>query len=229
MQTGTTLTPSGRISLTLPKYEESEQVDDLSSRGSPDIRGYIDNVFSINSEWRQRTCPLVWKSDKPWLTGPDLRDARELTSLLLNRPSQVGELPNTRRIEWSTSRIDLEFTDLEVTSAFKPLTEETAKFLLERDLQESAIWLQITAPKFFEGASLEIDLLPAEDGEDSLLALRVYGSIGATEFRNRRQALCTVMLETGHRQLYEVISIFQRRVQDSGWQMFSWYSAVSSE
>jgi hypothetical protein len=83
--------------------------------------------------------------------------------------------------------------------------------------------------RFFPGADFEIELLPAEDGEENMLALRIYGSLSASEFRERRHAMCRAMIEADHRRLYEIISMFQRRMRNDGWQAVSWYSSLSAE
>ena len=94
-------------------------------------------------------------------------------------------------------------------------TEATA-LVRARELQEEVRWLRQAAPEFFSGAEFEIEPLPAEDGEESLLALRVYGSFPAAEFRERAHRLCTAMIEAGQRSLYEAVSIFQRSVPPGG-------------
>jgi hypothetical protein len=68
-------------------------------------------------------------------------------------------------------------------------------------------WLNANTPKFFEGCEFEI----TREGDSCLLALIIYGSFDASEFRRRRQNLCDAMLADNREKLHKIISIFQRR------------------
>jgi len=83
------------------------------------------------------------------------------------------------------------------------------------DQVEGINWLQIAIPRFFFGADFEIEILPAEE-EGDILGVRVYGSLPTSVFHKRRHALCKAMKEAGYRRLYDVISIFQRRIKQGG-------------
>ncbi len=165
---------------------------------------------------------FVLEMDDPWLPKVDLVQAR---NIILNFNSNV----DWQRLEWPLKHLLSELTGFDLAPAFNKLDEETAEFVVERGLTDSVAWLQASTPRFFDGTDFEIDLLPAEDGEENLLALKVYGAFSSSEFRNRRHRICEAMLAGNHRTLYEVISIFQRRVTGSGWQTFSWYSSLSAE
>lgn len=75
--------------------------------------------------------------------------------------------------------------------------------LLEEDV--SRIWLETNIPVFFGDVPFEVE----EDGEH--VNVRVCSSYAAAEFGERRNKFCDAMLRTGHRNLYEVASVFQRR------------------
>jgi hypothetical protein len=173
--------------------------------------------------------PLEWLLDDPWFRKVDLNEVKDI---ILNFRSVVpcsmkAYIP--ARIEWSLKPISLEMTKFDLGASFNPLTEEAIDFILEHRLQEGVTWLQTAAPKFFPGANFEIDILPSEDDESNLIALRVYSSFPVREFRKRRHLICEAMLEAGYKHLYEMIIIFQRRVRGGGWQAFSWYSTISEE
>ena len=74
--------------------------------------------------------------------------------------------------------------------------------LLEEDV--SRIWLEAHVPIVFGDVPFEIE----KDGE--IVTVRVISSYTASEFRERRNKLCDAMLRTGHEDLYEVASVFQR-------------------
>ena len=154
----------------------------------------------------------------------------ELRNFIQKLRSLVRIFPSTPEIEWPILAQLLDDTGTEISPACNQLNEETIEFIEERHLREGVDWLQIAIPYFFPGADFEIELLPAEDdGEENMLAVRVYGSLSASEFRRRRHAMCKALIEAGHRRLYEIISIFQRRFHGDGWQAVSWYSSLSTE
>ena len=117
----------------------------------------------------------------------------------------------------------------DLAPTFAQLNEDTARFVVDRGLTEGIAWLQVTTPRFFNEATFEIEALPREDGEEGLLALRVFGSYSVSEFCEHRHRFCEAMLRAEHRRLYEVLSIFQRKVDRNGWQAFSWYGSLSAE
>jgi hypothetical protein len=112
-------------------------------------------------------------------------------------------------IEWPLNPCFFELTGHSFSGVFNTLSDETSEFIANLRLQDSIRWLMTVAPDFFPGSNFEIDLLPAEDGENNLLALRVYSSFSAMEFRERRHRICEAMLAAKHTILYDVISIFQ--------------------
>ena len=174
-------------------------------------------------------CPFVLDMDDLWFGKVDLVQAKNII-LNFNRVTQRMAKPfQPRRLEWPLRHTLFDLTDFDLAPAFNKLDEETAQFVVEHDLVDGVAWLQATTPRFFDGADFEIELLPADDEEDNLLSLKVYGWFNSSEFRKRRHGMCEAMLLADHRSLYEVISIFQRRVTGSGWQAFSWYSSLSAE
>ena len=172
--------------------------------------------------------PLVLK-DNPWFSEEDLNQLKNTFSSLNRVVHGRGNPGLSRRSEGLLMNLLFQFTKSEFAPVFNGLEDETAEFVKERGLIESVAWLQTATPRFFGGANFEIDLLPAVDGEDNLLALNVYGAFDAAQFRDRRHRICGAMLEAGHNGLHEVISISQRRTHNSGRQAFSWYSTISAE
>ena len=138
----------------------------------------------------------------------------------------LGEVLFLNQIEWPSKTDPVRSTGIDFSATLNVLDDETEAYIQRLQLRNAVAWLQATAPAFFPGADYEIGVLPAEDGEDAMLALRVYGAMSAAEFREKRHAICQAMLDAEHRGLYEVISIFQRRTQASGRQVLSYYSAV---
>lgn len=155
----------------------------------------------------------------------------ELRSIILNLRSlaRASMFPLSPEIEWPIATPLLEDTETEISPAFNKLNEEAIEFVEQLSLREGVDWLQVAIPYFFSGADFEIELLPAEEEKENMLAVRVYGSLSASEFRERRHAMCKALREAGHKRLYEVISIFQRRTRNDGWQAVSWYSSLSAE
>ena len=172
--------------------------------------------------------PFVLKMDNPWLRRINLSEARNIIFSFENIAVSV-EFAESVRLEWPLEIQCAEMTGTDFVPAYNKLNEETAEFVRQRGLRESVDWLRMAMLIFFPAAGFEIDLLPAEDGEENMLALRVYDSLPVSEFRKQRHAMCKVMLETGHEDLYKIISIFQRRMRGNGWQVLSWYSSLSAE
>ncbi|NQT21323.1 MAG: hypothetical protein HQ592_16575 [Planctomycetes bacterium] len=200
--------PSGQLSVALVQLEPDD--DGITQGAAP-------------------PCSLVWELADPWAREPDLNGMKDVILSSRNAPRRPGKACVSVRIEWPQRIFHLEATEFDLGPAFAPLTEATADFIRQRELQQSIVWLQTAAPGFFPGASFEIDLLPAEDPDNDLLALRVYSSFDTADFRKRRHHLSEAMLEADHKALYEILSVFQRRVHGSGWQAFSSYSALSAE
>jgi hypothetical protein len=178
--------------------------------------------------------PLLLEIGDEWGHQTNLAEVR---NIILNHSSgyfsALGSLASMFSIrpemEWSIMTRLLEVTENEIFPACNKLSEETMEFIEQRRLREGVAWLKIATPYFFPGTDFEIELLPAEDGEENMLALRIYGSLSVSEFRERRHAMCKAMTEADHRRLYEIISIFQRRTRNDGWQAVSWYSSLSAE
>lgn len=108
------------------------------------------------------------------------------------------------------------------------LDEDTKNFIKQHHLYAEISWLQTVIFDFFPDTDFEIELLPAEDEEETLLALRIYGSLSTSDFRNKRHAICQDMIKAGHEKLFKVISIFQRRMHTDGRKAFSYYSSLSA-
>jgi len=178
--------------------------------------------------------PLLLEFGDEWGHQINLAEAR---NIILNHSSggssALGSLAGMFSVrpemEWPIVTRLLEVTENEIFPACNKLSEETIGFIEQHHLREDVAWLKIATPDFFPGADFEIELLPAEDGEENMLALRIYGSLSAYEFRERRHAMCRAMTEADHRRLYETISIFQRRTHNDEWQAVSWYSSLSAE
>jgi len=76
---------------------------------------------------------------------------------------------------------------------------------------EELAWLNSNVPLFFPDARFEVEPLP-----DGMVIVRVFGSMGAAEFRKRRYDLCEAMLGAGYCYLYEIVSVFQKSVPLAG-------------
>ena len=138
----------------------------------------------------------------------------------------IGEVLFLNQIEWPSEVNLVGSTEIDFSASLNVLDDDTEAYIQRLQLRDAVAWLQATVPAFFPGTEYEIGVLPAEDGEDAMLALRVYGAMPAAEFREQRHAICQAMLDAGHRGLYDVISVFQRRTQASGRQVFSYYRAL---
>lgn len=179
-------------------------------------------------------CECLWGPLELDISNPRFRaiDLMKVEGVIQNfnvSRQLVRESSQCQRLEWPLSQDATPFTPLDLEPAFNALDERTSEFILERDLMMGIFWLRSAAPFFFEGADFEVELLPAEDGEDNMLALRVYSAYGAKDFRERRHLICEAMQDACHTPLYDVISVFQRRVNSSGLQALSWYSTISAE
>ena len=172
---------------------------------------------------------LIWKMENPWLgeaNRPETQNRFSTSSATIGHC--IAEISVSPPMAWSRPTAVFQLKKASVPSRTS-LDEETVEFVRQHGLQVGIAWLQEALSDFFPGMDFEIAVLPAEDGEESMLALRIYGSLSALEFRERRHAMCEVMRAAGHNNLYGIISIFQRRSRGSGWQAFSWHSSLLAE
>jgi hypothetical protein len=165
----------------------------------------------------------------PWIRTVDLNQAKNLIVSFNSGPRQLTSIFQCQVLEWPLDYGLFQQTALDLGPTFNKLDEETAQFITEQQLSLAVAWLQTATPRFFDAANFEIDILRADHKEDTMLALKVYSWVNAREFRERRHRICRAMLDAGHRGLYQALSIFQRRVNSSGWQAFSLYSTLSAE
>jgi len=233
MPTNVAALPVGRISLALEPPEVAEGNDGvlglLTSQSTACTAGVTHGRYLSVDREAGVGSHFVLKMGDHWFRKVDLAQAK---NLILNFNVVIQGAPRSsqpQRLEWPLKHALLDLTDFDLAPVLNRLDEETAQFIVDHDLAGGAAWLQSAAPCFFEGADFEVCLLPAEDGETGLLALKVHGAFTSSEFRKRRQRLCRAMLAADHRKLYEAISVFQRRVIGDGWQAFSWYSSLSAE
>jgi hypothetical protein len=171
--------------------------------------------------------PVEWDANDLLIVSTDMNDIRD-SILRFANVQQQGPI-TTPAIRWPSRAFAYQYTSLDPRVDFGRLTEEAKDYIAQQNLLESALWLQVAAPAFFNGAVFEIDLLPADPGESDVLALRVYGSFDASDFRDLRHDLCRAMIEAGHSRLHSIISIFQRRVHNGGWQGLPLYGALSAQ
>lgn len=178
--------------------------------------------------------PLLLEVGNEWDRRASLAEASNIIQNILSCNSSFlnslkGIFPIQHSIEWAVVTQPLEVTDTEIFPIVNKLSEETIEFIEQHHLREGVDWLQIVTPDIFPGVNFEIELLSGEDEEENMLALRVYGSFSNSDFRERRHAMCRAMRENDHRNLYDVISIFQRRICIDGRQLVSWYSSLAAE
>ena len=169
---------------------------------------------------------LVLHMGEEWCRWVNLANAIQIVRRREEDALPMGGVVLSAQIEWPSETNLVRSTEIDFSAAFNVIDDETEAYIQRLQLRDAVAWLQDRVLAFFPGTEYEIGVLPAEDGEDAMLALRVYGAMSAAEFREKRHAICQAMLDAGHRGLYEVISIFQRRTQASGWQVLSYYSAV---
>jgi len=160
------------------------------------------------SEWFQTTSNIsdrliLWFEVDEWAQRENWADLRHVLLDLYAEAKAEKFFPGSEpEIDWPLVARILKGTETEVSPAFNELNEETIEFVKRHSLQEGINWLQVAVPTFFFGADFEIELLPAEEDEE-ILAVRVYGSLPTSSFREQRHALCKAMKEAGHRRLYE--------------------------
>lgn len=167
---------------------------------------------------------LDWEKD--WCEGVNLANAFQIVRHCAETPLFAGVGPFSVRVEWPNGVDLVKGTATDFVAAFSVLDAETQAYVQRLQFGNAIAWLRVAVSKVFPGNEYEISVLPADDGEEAMLAVRVYGAMPAAEFREKRHALCQAMLNAGHRGLYEVVSIFQRRARSSGLQVLSYYSAV---
>lgn len=133
-----------------------------------------------------------------------------------------------QRVELVAKKEFFKDTENLVFPAHNILDDDTKGFIENHQLFASIGWLQTAIPDFFPGSDFEIELLPADEEDENLLALRVYCSLSNSVFREKRHAICKAMLDAGHENLFRVISIFQRRMRIDGREAISWYSSLAA-
>lgn len=223
----------GRLSLMAESVGENASVavlspDVLPEEGNRPARRIDDPWFgsvfhsSVTSSSTHRLVPE--EPDDLWLPGASMEEARNIIlQYAFVRPA--GFL----RLEWSRELSHHEPTRLELGPGFARLSEKVTEFIEQEGLHDAMIWLITNSPRFFPGASFDVDVLDHEEGEDELVALRVHAEFATKEFRERRHRMCEAMLAADFRRLHELISIFQRSEHLCGRQIFSWYSSVTVE
>jgi hypothetical protein len=169
---------------------------------------------------------LVLQMGEDWCGWVNLDNAIQIVRYRAKANPGAGELPPLVRIEWPSQTNLVKRTEIDYSAPLDVLDDETEEYIQRLRLTDAVAWLQPRVSAFFPGLEYEISVLPAEDGEEGMLALRVYGAMSAAEFREQRHAICQAMLDAGHRGLYDVISVFQRRMRTSGRQVLYRYSSV---
>ncbi|MFQ5736896.1 MAG: hypothetical protein ACE5GY_08555 [Thermodesulfobacteriota bacterium] len=106
------------------------------------------------------------------------------------------------------------------------INAETEEFIREHSLDKGVEWIKTNAPVFFPNADFEIEVLPADEGEDNILALTVYDTLPVPEFRKKTHAICEAMVTAGYKDIYEIIGIVQRRPHNDARQAISQYSSL---
>ena len=173
--------------------------------------------------------PLILEPISEWFQPIDAFEAGSIMRRCTHA-KELGRLAfSIDRVEWGHPYLFTRHTSTSPPSSFAGLTDATSAFIQRYSLCASISWLMQVADSFFPGASFVIDFLPSEREEDDLLALEVHASFDPKDFRNRRHMIAEAIRGSGLNKLYDVISIFQRRVQQSGWQNLSSYSSVSPE
>lgn len=187
---------------------------------------YSESIFDNSS---------IVNIDNDWFTV-DLIQATDIilrSSIAQYRDmyAQYRDLDISRpgQFKWPLKYNSYKFTKLDIAPTFSKLNDETNQFVAENKLGESVMWLQSATPGFFSGATFEIEVLPMQEDDSPLLALRIFSSFDTSEFRKRRHQLCESMLREGHKNLYDVISVFQRRVSGNGWKAVSWRSSIFTQ
>jgi hypothetical protein len=79
----------------------------------------------------------------------------------------------------------------------------------EISLGQSIIWLNTIVPKHFGDCKFDLEFALGDE-DDWLLNLIIHGTFSVAEFRTRRHAICAEIRNAGHKNLYDIICIFQR-------------------
>jgi hypothetical protein len=172
---------------------------------------------------------MVPEMDDVWRRMTDLEEVWKIIQRNAGKRSHLGMTGQFVRVDWPAKTLLVERTESDFLPTYNNLDEETAEYVQRLRLREGIAWLHTAVPSFFPCADFEISVLPAEDGEDRMLALKIYDALPVAGFHEKRHAICKAMLKAGHKHLYDVISIFQRRVSAGGRQALSWYCKVSAE
>lgn len=217
--------PIGRMSLAAKPLGQPDGFAGVPELGTCQLRQCVSDpvyrrIVGTEPDVAMAAC-FVLKMGDPWFSANLVQAENIILSFSAAYPM--------RRLDWPLELTSFKVTECDLSPILAKFNEETSQFIDAHDLRAGVAWLQAVSPGFFSGATFEIDALPREDGEEGFLALRVFSSFSAEQFRGRRHQLCESMLRAGHRGLYEVLSVFQRRVEPNGWQAFSWYRLLSSE
>jgi hypothetical protein len=160
----------------------------------------------------------------PWFRAVDIGEAG---TIILSFPHKRVSIGQRFRVEWPAFARFFMSTKLQSLGLFSKIEDDAADFVEQHELRASFTWLQSAAPRFFPAADFGVSVVSAENDEERLLALCIYDCLNPVEFRQRRHALCRAMQEMGHRTLYRLTSIFQRRGPGHGRPIVSWYSSLS--
>jgi len=226
--TDTTTLSTGRLASVPPQAQDNIESSRISAHY---FLGYYGTKEIEQSREEPQGAGLVCEFYNQWAEGVDLiaTNAIIVASGYIKGLQITADPYVSGYIEWPTDFSMLNDTAFQLSSTFSPLSQETIEYLGEQGLYESVVWFQTAAPQYFAGANFELDLLPPEEDEGSLLVFKVFGSFDGAEFRKRRHLMCQAMLMAKHKPLYEVISIFQRGVRGCGRETISWYGTVSAE
>jgi hypothetical protein len=171
--------------------------------------------------------PLVVQLYNPWLHKADLKEAWHIILSCMYGSSQF--LQDALRVEWPHAIKFVEPANIEFVPVYNKLDDGTVRFIRQMNLGEGIAWLQAAISLYFPRSDYEITTLPAENEEERVLGVKIYGSLSAQEFRTQRHAMCEAMIKAGHHDLHAVVGVFQRRTSESGSQALSWYSSLSTE
>jgi hypothetical protein len=132
----------------------------------------------------------------------------DIVYVLVFRDGSIGELPTKARFHPSFSGpVAKKFSAKTITA--EPECAERKPETPDGIGAEALQWLKSAVPQFFPGAGFEIALAAPNPTYD--VFLRVYSSFEPADFHERRHKLSEAMLEAGHKDLYEVLGVFQLR------------------
>jgi len=169
---------------------------------------------------------IVIQSGDPWPSRVDLNqiEGKVIGFRAMMHGKTYEQSPVS--LDWPIKTTPVQATETDLAPPFCEIDEEISIFINEHSLGASIAWLRVVAPDVFDDARFEIELLPAEDGEENLLAFRVYGSFASSDFRERRHRLCEMMRNANHRELSDIICISQRRVNGDGRETVSYHGSL---